>query len=268
MVDQEILKNIITNKKVAIIGPSPHLIKKNQGNLIDSYDVVIRINELGVDKTLWVDYGSKTDIVFLTLTNESTMIYEAMKKELDIKELKLVVHPRDEFNFDPDKKIRDDMSIFQRYEFLNLNKSFLHIEKPSFEERYKFFNCSPSTGSLAIFQILEYDFEELYIAGFSFYTTKYKWNKKKFEFERLSPLHQDGHNIRMSGHNIKEEILGLKKIIQINKSKNIKSDLLFKKIVKSKTMIYFNTRRFLVYYVNIDNFKNQVKIFLRYLKSL
>jgi hypothetical protein len=53
----------LRNKKIAIVGPSPHLINKNIGDIIDSYDLVCRVNEVSA----WnyeKDYGSKTDIIF------------------------------------------------------------------------------------------------------------------------------------------------------------------------------------------------------------
>ena len=37
---------------------------QNKNKRIDSFDIVIRINELGISEDLFEDYGSKTDIVF------------------------------------------------------------------------------------------------------------------------------------------------------------------------------------------------------------
>ena len=37
------LKDIIKNKRVVLVGPSPSLLNKENGPLIDSYDIVIRI---------------------------------------------------------------------------------------------------------------------------------------------------------------------------------------------------------------------------------
>ena len=67
------------NKRIVLVGPSPHLIRKNLGKFIDSFDVVVRVNELGVVGEMSKDYGSRTDISFLTLTDESLPIYMKMK---------------------------------------------------------------------------------------------------------------------------------------------------------------------------------------------
>ena len=42
------LKDYFENKRVIVVGPSPHLVGKNYGEFIDSFDLVVRINELGV----------------------------------------------------------------------------------------------------------------------------------------------------------------------------------------------------------------------------
>ena len=70
------LNNLIKGKKVIIVGPSPHLKNKKMGNFIDSFDCIIRINEIGISNNLFDDYGSRTNISFLTLTEESLKIYK------------------------------------------------------------------------------------------------------------------------------------------------------------------------------------------------
>ena len=52
------------NKKVIIVAPSPHLIDKNLGEHIDSYDIVVRTNNSYlIDRPK--DYGSRTDMLFI-----------------------------------------------------------------------------------------------------------------------------------------------------------------------------------------------------------
>lgn len=58
------------NKKIALVGPSPHLLGKNHGKFIDTFDLIIRINEHGVVQEMEKDYGSRTDIAFKTLSQE------------------------------------------------------------------------------------------------------------------------------------------------------------------------------------------------------
>lgn len=53
---------MIQNKIVALVGPSNYLHNKKLGKLIDSYDVVIKINNFHILQL--IDYGKKTDILF------------------------------------------------------------------------------------------------------------------------------------------------------------------------------------------------------------
>ena len=36
--------DLLNNKRVVVVGPAPHIIDYNGGSLIDSYDLVVRIN--------------------------------------------------------------------------------------------------------------------------------------------------------------------------------------------------------------------------------
>jgi len=58
-INQELL-SYLQDKTVAIVGPAPYLLGQNKGSIIDSYDVVIRIQH-GIPNT--DDYGSRTDII-------------------------------------------------------------------------------------------------------------------------------------------------------------------------------------------------------------
>ena len=56
------INDLIKNKRVALVGPSSFLQGKQLGTLIDSYDVVIKINLF--NKLSEVDYGKKMDVLF------------------------------------------------------------------------------------------------------------------------------------------------------------------------------------------------------------
>ena len=56
----EPLMEFLSNKRVAFVGPAPYLAGEKKGALIDSYDVVVRIQHTINSQE---DYGSRTDIV-------------------------------------------------------------------------------------------------------------------------------------------------------------------------------------------------------------
>mgnify|MGYP001585961688 CR=1 FL=1 len=60
----ESLEKILSGKTVILVGPSPYLSGKENGKLIDQYDIICRMNEVfPVGQAN--DYGSRTDIAFL-----------------------------------------------------------------------------------------------------------------------------------------------------------------------------------------------------------
>ena len=91
--DEKLIK-LFRDKKVAVVGPSPHLIDKSIGEKIDSYDIVCRINEVH-PTGFEVDYGNRTDVVF---HNCGTRFIEAfgdrlVEKAFISKYLKYVICP-------------------------------------------------------------------------------------------------------------------------------------------------------------------------------
>lgn len=245
------------NKRVVLVGPSPHLINKGLGKFIDSFDTVVRVNELGVSKNYYSDYGSRTDVAFLSISEESIDIYREMLKRVDIKNLKLVVSPRDRFNFNPlDNSSSQEVENF--YKELNLGVSFLQLTEPSFNKKCELFDCNPSTGALTIYELLNSNIKELYVCGFSFYLTKYRYQPEKMELWKIPKQNQHGHNIRFSGHDTRKEIRFLKK--EVNKLSHVTGDKYFKNVILSKNNFYYETRRFFNYKFNLDFIKNLIKI--------
>tara|TARA_B100001057_G_C22561448_1_gene837480 strand:- start:32 stop:820 length:789 start_codon:yes stop_codon:yes gene_type:complete len=251
------LNSFFNNKNVVFVGPSPHLIGKKLGKFIDSFDTVVRVNELGVISEMEEDYGSRTDVAFLTLTNESLERYIKMKEEIDTSTLKLIIHPRDEYNLNPFKPVSRSKNISNYFKQLNLDTDFHHIRTPTFKERCMVFGCFPSTGSLAILEVLNYEFNKLYICGFSFYTTKYRYSPKGMEYYRIPKQNQHKHNLRKSGHDTRTEIKVLKSLIK--EKGNVSGDNFFKRIVLDKSYIYYETRRLIIYKINFDYIKNVLR---------
>jgi len=60
----------LKGKKVVIVSGSPYIIGSNQGKLIDSYDIVVRVNQgyFACDK-MKSDIGCRTDILYTSLSS-------------------------------------------------------------------------------------------------------------------------------------------------------------------------------------------------------
>jgi len=65
--ENNIVKELIAGKSIAVVGNGPQEIGKKSGTKIDSHDIVVRFNRYNTSEQFSVDYGEKTDIhVFST----------------------------------------------------------------------------------------------------------------------------------------------------------------------------------------------------------
>jgi len=140
-------KKLIEDKRICIVGPSPILIGKNLGELIDSYDIVVRVNySIGVPIQYQNDYGFKNDVwyicgfPFLNFVNVETLLEKKIKF--------ICFKSRQRF-----------------FEFNGRDK----INCLCFED---IMYCDDVLGLLTTKHILTLRPKELFVAGFSFYTTE------------------------------------------------------------------------------------------------
>ena len=252
------LKEIISNKSVAIVGPSPHLEGQGLGNKIDNFDLVIRVNQLTCENKK--DYGERTDIAFLTLTEEACEIYlKEIKRNLEeVKEIKLIVHPRHSRNKDIfSKEINSsNEDIFNLYSSLKLNNKFIHLGDEGFEKKCNEIKSFPTTGTLAILNTLESGCSELFISGFSFFFTKYRYSKDRVQL--LKDINRPRVSyIGMAGHDIINEINYLRNLLQGNKS--VSGDNFFNKVIKKNRMFLFRFSYYYKYYFSLNKVINYIK---------
>ena len=229
------LTSLITNKRVAIIGPADYVNKElgdKHGEYIDSFDIVIRLNSMIkypeehiLDLTKY--YGKKITILASSFWYHND-------------DPKLIKKNYDRFaNYNNYKDIKDDLILFE-----NINRNlFNHIYKKfksSFDTHNNFYYCNmstniynniikylntigrflktPTTGLLAIISILLMKPRELYVSGISMYKDK-KYNAY-YDYYNEMPIEEtkyiyskpdyrfDGKNYRESfifGHNINNE---------------------------------------------------------------
>lgn len=167
------LSNLIYQKNVVIVGPSNYLTDMNLGDFIDNYQVVVRIKKGSpIPDILYNDYGKKTDILYTNLrmdNNTNSLQLEdllLMKKE----GVQHICYPYPteknnliDYRFRKNWKLnsKNVSSISHLINTINLN-DFLLIQK--------LINTRPTTGLLAIMDILKYNPKELLVIGFTFRT--------------------------------------------------------------------------------------------------
>lgn len=168
------LENYLKNKKVIIVGPSPHISCKKLGNVIDQYDVICRLNEIfpvGLEQ----DYGSRTDIAFLNCYRAgiNTQRYKMKESEKIAKKMSFIICPI--IKSAPEISLGQaldgnggDMSY--NVSLVNIyNIPYVLIGLENFKKVYYAFNGNPNIGSTAILMLLQYPIKELAITGISFY---------------------------------------------------------------------------------------------------
>ena len=225
------LKNILSHKSVAVIGPAPNLENKNLGNYIDSFDIVIRINEF-VSEELSSDYGSRTDVLFLNLNNHSIELNKKMfkQKKTSADNIKLIVCPRNSLHVSPfhENNFVKEENIFQNYKLIGTDTELFHIGDKKNKYLEDQIGCHPTVGTIALALLNEIDTKNIFIAGFSMYKTRLTYNKALYNF--LKPFGFNNKNKR--GHNTDKEIAFLRSIFCENE--NVNGDPYFKTIIKNK----------------------------------
>lgn len=142
---------IFHNKKVAIISHAPHIVELDQKELIESYDVVVRINvAFPIPKKIEQKTSSRCDVLYVWRKVRPRPCWNKLK----------------EIRLKPDAIFADDWDS---------NKYKPYAEKINIVHPDLFYKLSRTiktrvnTGLMAICDILREGPKELYITGFNFY---------------------------------------------------------------------------------------------------
>lgn len=240
LVSEERIRAYFKGKRVAIIAPSPSVRETANGDEIDKYDIVIRINKnwkYNPDLNKYV--GKRTDIVYNCINPDpecgGIIDFEYVKKNLKYIAVSIPIINN---NFHRDRMFHNN-NVFDQYRHFvanNNNKVNYYIVNHKLYNMYdNILRSRPNTGFMAILDILSYDIKELYIKGFTFFKDGYLSNYRNTVFgkktdEKSSAV--DVNNvIRQHGnHNIERQINLFKDIYQKNKHR-IKLDPAMKRIL-------------------------------------
>ena len=155
----QIFKDLVFNKRIAIVGNGPQQKNKKTGNLINSYDLVVRFNSFNIDGEYSDDYGSKYDIV--TLYDESTKSKYPLKNKTVI--------------FMNDFRTTTTTTIKYLYKLLENGNTVIRFPLELRNELYKKYNIQVATSGLCmLYWIKKYNsnFSANDCFGFSFKSTQ------------------------------------------------------------------------------------------------
>lgn len=167
---------LLKDKRVVIIGPAPHLLKKNLGELFDTYDVVCRVNDIIPPPDIQQDYGTRTDIMF---HNCGTPWMSGLRRKIDtaseaFKNLRMVVCPVIKSDHSENNYLSwgDDYTsnVVSNFESINQHGCpFYWIGVKNYKEIYSKIKIEFTAGLAAIILLLHSPLKELLVTGFTFY---------------------------------------------------------------------------------------------------
>lgn len=204
MSEDRLYADYLRGKRVVIVGPAPTLLGSNQGNLIDSFDVVVRIKKvLSKIENLRKDIGSRTDVLYSWFDPDPGNGGQINFQDLKNGNVAFVCCPYpEEAPFSRDNIKR----------FLNANSGRFHfhaVEKPFYDLVETRIQCRPNSGILAILDLLKHEISELYITGFTFFKGGYikeycsRTEKEAFQIMAMAKTHQQPPQMLL----LKEHIL-------------------------------------------------------------
>jgi len=166
---KQLYSDFLKNKTVALVGPAESIIGTGKGDIIDKFDIVVRLNKsLPLPKDMKNDIGTKTSILYNSL---NTIDFPGQNKFsnrfLKEHEIQFISCP---YPIEIELFRNDILNYIKRN---NFGIPFKTMDLNSYKSLERSIQTRPFTGTCAIVDLLSYDLKLLYITGLDFYTTKY-----------------------------------------------------------------------------------------------
>jgi hypothetical protein len=176
-----------TGKRVALIGPAPHITSRNQSRKLSGYDAIVRVNRT---------YPVKPDLA-RTTTGRTDVWYPA----LPIVRYEINVYLS-----------QDPTPPFVRTEALDWEypEAFNHLLQPWSFTRWQCdeaTGCSSNRGMIAIMDIMAENPAELYITGITFYQTGAYFDGYLHESQAKHAAHTEAVKGHIGTHNPSADLL-------------------------------------------------------------
>ena len=188
---EQLFYEYVSGKCIALVGPAQSIIGTNNGNTIDKFDIVVRLNKsIPLPSNLKDDIGTKTDIIYNSLNTQDFPGQNNLNPELYKKYGVKFVCSSYPYNHNI---FRDDiLNYVYKYKF---ELPFKVMDDTKFKKFENLLGTRPYTGSCAIMELLSYPIKYLYITGLDFYQTKYyseyrHISKEGLKHTKNSTIHQ------------------------------------------------------------------------------
>ena len=171
----------LSGKSVALVGPAEYLSKLNNGEYIDSFDVVVRVNRgTEVINKYCNSIGKRTDILYNCLIKSPDNGGEIKVSEYKRNKIKWIatIPDSDRYGITNSNKLHKMVNWFTVLK-LKWNFNFHIMDYRKYLEINKVIESRANTGFAAIFDLLNHGVSNLYITGFSFYLDSFINGYKK-----------------------------------------------------------------------------------------
>jgi hypothetical protein len=172
----------IRDKSVALVGPANSILNTKKGEIIDKFDIVVRLNKsLPLPKGLSADIGRRTDVIYNSLNttdfpHENNLSASLYKKNN-------VQFMCSSYPYSNEIFRKDILHYITRYQF---EIPFKVMNDTRFRQFERYLGTRPYTGTCAIMDLLSYPIKYLYITGLDFYQTKYYSEYRRITKVQLS----------------------------------------------------------------------------------
>ncbi|MEN3334307.1 MAG: hypothetical protein V7641_3672 [Blastocatellia bacterium] len=175
---------LLKGKTIAIAGPAETLIGTGQGELIDSYDLVVRFNTviryLPFPDQLARDIGTRTDLLYANnevvldgIVDQRDVSHSKFAALCDQLAMKYIVGTNNDFTCKNSRQARqciaDSEAVKRFLRDQKIKTGFRMLFATSDLMRKWLSGYIGRTGFLAIIDLLAYDISRLYITGMTFY---------------------------------------------------------------------------------------------------
>ena len=152
------LLELVKGKRVAFVCPSPHLIGQGMGEFIDSFDLVVRVNQgFAPTEDTWEDYGKRVDILVNCLNIHKLQALHANPEY--VQTLKYILAPQVSLWDTPRV---DSFLASTGIPHQNVSDGYLF-------KIFKEVGTTINTGLAGIITLLNYPIHELYVTGMTFF---------------------------------------------------------------------------------------------------
>ncbi len=213
--------NFFKNKSVVMVGPSSYLEGSKMGRIIDSFDVVVRINNIhdNFNESLNNDFGKRTDVVYFDGSIDDNRLESYLRVR---PKLLICSYPETEWFFSErcSSSIDRVQNLF-RTEIIdqNLYSKLKHDLDSNLKVR-------PNSGLSGIVDLLNKKLKKLYVTGIDFYRNSYASHHPDYgnsSLEKVKSIFRGGDN--GDCHDINKQFMYFKRLFLKNKKLEVDKTL-------------------------------------------